>query len=118
MVAGAHFHDTITSCVKASEAVITMVGYPSDVEECIWVRTASFRPLQTHAADRHDDLFAASGKMLYAHGKARSLAVLDAPVTGGDSGASRYADDLVGGEKAAYGGHIRCLGDGDAHLLL
>ena len=30
---GAHFHDTITSCVKASEAVITMVGYPSDVEE-------------------------------------------------------------------------------------
>lgn len=30
---GAILHPSIAQCVKASEAVITMVGYPSDVEE-------------------------------------------------------------------------------------
>ena len=30
---GAIFHETIGECVRASEAVITMVGFPQDVEE-------------------------------------------------------------------------------------
>ena len=30
---GAVFHDTIGDCVKGCEAVITMVGFPKDVEE-------------------------------------------------------------------------------------
>lgn len=29
---GAVFHDTIADCVKGCEAVVTMVGYPKDVE--------------------------------------------------------------------------------------
>lgn len=32
---GATFHDTITDCVKDAEAVITIVGFPTDVEEVI-----------------------------------------------------------------------------------
>ena len=30
---GAVFHGSIAECVKASEVVITMVGFPQDVEE-------------------------------------------------------------------------------------
>ena len=30
---GAVFHDSIADCVKASDVVITMVGFPKDVEE-------------------------------------------------------------------------------------
>ena len=30
---GATFHDTIADCVKDAEAVITIVGFPTDVEE-------------------------------------------------------------------------------------
>ena len=32
---GAVFHETAGECAKASEAVITIVGYPKDVEEVI-----------------------------------------------------------------------------------
>lgn len=41
---GAIFHETIGECVRASEAVITMVGFPQDVEkfilmkEILWIR--------------------------------------------------------------------------------
>ena len=42
---GAIFHETIGECVRASEAVITMVGFPQDVEEVyfdegkyLWIR--------------------------------------------------------------------------------
>ena len=31
--AGAVFHDTIAGCVQGRQAVVTMVGYPQDVEE-------------------------------------------------------------------------------------
>ena len=101
---GAHFHDTITSCVKASEAVITMVGYPSDVEEVYLGENGIFAAAANGTL--LIDMTTSSprlAKMLYAHGKARSLAVLDAPVTGGDSGAKAGTlTILVGGEKAAY----------------
>ena len=30
---GSTFHDTIADCVKDAEAVITIVGFPTDVEE-------------------------------------------------------------------------------------
>ena len=101
---GAHFHDTITSCVKTSEAVITMVGYPSDVEEVYLGENGIFSAAANGTL--LIDMTTSSprlAKMLYAHGKSRSLAVLDAPVTGGDSGAKAGTlTILVGGEKAAY----------------
>lgn len=101
---GAILHETIASCVKASEAVITMVGYPSDVEEVYLSEKGIF------ASAREGmlliDMTTSSpklAKMLYAHGKARSLSVLDAPVTGGDSGAKDGTlTILVGGDEAVY----------------
>lgn len=36
--AGAVFHDTIAGCVQGRQAVVTMVGYPQDVEEVYFAR--------------------------------------------------------------------------------
>lgn len=38
---GAVFHGSIAECVKASEVVITMVGFPQDVEE-VYFAPATF----------------------------------------------------------------------------
>lgn len=35
---GATFHATIADCVRASNVVITMVGFPSDVEDVYFTR--------------------------------------------------------------------------------
>lgn len=101
---GAILHATIADCVRASEAVITMVGYPSDVEEVYLGENGIF------AAAREGmlliDMTTSSPKlarMLYAHGKARALSVLDAPVTGGDSGAKQGTlTILAGGDRQAF----------------
>lgn len=101
---GAVLHDTIADCVRASEAIITMLGYPSDVEEVYLGENGIFAAAS--AGSLLIDMTTSSPKladMLYAHGKARSLDVLDAPVTGGDVGAKEGTlTILVGGEKQIF----------------
>ena len=66
---GAQFHESIKDCVQDCDAVITIVGFPQDVEE----------------------------------GTKRGFHVMDAPVTGGDTGAKAGTlSILVGGEKEDY----------------
>ena len=53
---GATFHDAIADCVKDAEAVITIVGFPTDVEEVYFdagniLDSAKRRRIP----DRHDD---------------------------------------------------------------
>ena len=101
---GAILHDTIADCVRSCDVVITMVGFPADVREVYQSEAGILAHART--GQLLIDMTTSSprlAKMLYAHGKARSLAVLDAPVTGGDSGAKAGTlTILVGGEKAAY----------------
>jgi 3-hydroxyisobutyrate dehydrogenase/2-hydroxy-3-oxopropionate reductase len=101
---GAVFHDSIKDCVKASEAVITIVGFPTDVEEVYF--------------DPHNILDSAKEGMylidmtttspmisekIYEAGTKKGCHVLDAPVTGGDVGAKEGTlSILVGGEEADY----------------
>lgn len=101
---GAVLHGTIGDCVRASEVVITMVGFPKDVEE---VYFAPGNILDSAAKGMTlIDMTTTSptlAKRIYREGAARGLRVLDAPVTGGDSGArAGTLSILVGGDQADF----------------
>lgn len=99
---GAIFHDSIKECATGRDAVITIVGFPADVEEVYWK--------EGNILDSADpgcyliDMTTTSptlAEKLYKDGTARGFHVLDAPVTGGDVGAKNGTlSILVGGETA------------------
>lgn len=101
---GARYHESIESCVKEAEAVISMVGFPSDVEEVYYHKGNIF-----DSAKRDSyliDMTTSSptlAQKLYLDGKAKGFRVLDAPVTGGESGAiNATLSILVGGDKEDF----------------
>lgn len=101
---GATFHATIADCVKASDVVITMVGFPSDVEDVYFTPGNIMDSAEEGKVliDMTTTSPALSNK-LYDEGRRRKLSVLDAPVTGGDSGArAGTLSILVGGDKDVY----------------
>ena len=85
---GAVLHGTIEDCVRASEIVITMVGFPRDVEE-VYFTTGNILDSAAKGTVLIDMTTTSPtlAQRIYREGTARSLRVLDAPVTGGDSGA-------------------------------
>lgn len=101
---GAVLHESIADCVADCQAVVTIVGFPKDVEEVY------FQPgniLDSAAPGTYlIDMTTTSptlAERLYAEGTARGCRVLDAPVTGGDTGAKNGTlSILVGGEQADY----------------
>ena len=101
---GAVFHPSIASCVAGCEAVITIVGFPQDVEEVYLADGNIFDSAQAGAY--LIDMTTTSptlAKRLYDTGTSRGFHVLDAPVTGGDSGAKAGTlSILVGGEEADF----------------
>ena len=80
---GATFHDTIADCVKDAEAVITIVGFPTDVEEVYFdagnildsAKEGSYLIDMTTTSPMLDQKIAEEGTK-------RGFHVLDAPVTG------------------------------------
>lgn len=101
---GAVFHDTIADCVKDRDAVITIVGFPQDVEE---VYFDSENILDSASAGTYLIDMTTTSPMLaekiYEEGTKRGMHVLDAPVTGGDTGAKEGTlSILVGGDRADY----------------
>lgn len=98
---GAIFKEDIKSCVEDVDAVITIVGYPKDVEEVyeeifkyakkgsLLIDMTTSKPSLAHA--------------LYLKGKVLGFSLLDAPVSGGDSGAKNGTlTIMVGGDHDAY----------------
>ena len=101
---GAVFHESIADCVKGRDAVITIVGFPQDVEE---VYFDSGNILDSAAPGAYLIDMTTTSPMLaekiYEEGTKRGFHVLDAPVTGGDTGAKEGTlSILVGGEEADY----------------
>lgn len=101
---GAVFYPTIAQCVAGADAVITIVGFPQDVEE---VYFAPGNIMDSAAAGTYlIDMTTTSptlAQRLHKEGTARGCHVLDAPVTGGDTGAKAGTlSILVGGDKADY----------------
>lgn len=101
---GAVFHESISACAAHCDAVITIVGYPQDVEEVYFEKGC----LMDSAAKGTYliDMTTTSpmlAKKIYEEGTKRGFHVLDAPVTGGDTGAKEGTlSILAGGDRADY----------------
>lgn len=101
---GAIFHESIRDCVKECEAVITMVGFPKDVEEVYFGENniLSSAKAGAYLIDM-TTTSPALAKKLYEAGTAKGYHMVDAPVTGGDSGArSATLSIMAGGEQSDY----------------
>ena len=103
---GAVFHESIGECVKDCDAVITIVGFPQDVEEVYFdagnildsAREGTYLIDMTTTSPQ-------LAEKIWKVGTERGFHVLDAPVTGGDTGAKAGTlSILVGGDKADYEG--------------
>lgn len=101
---GAVFHESIGACVKDCDAVITIVGFPQDVEEVYF--DAGNIIDSAKAGAYLIDMTTTSPQLaekIYKVGKEKGFHVLDAPVTGGDTGAKAGTlSILAGGDKADY----------------
>ena len=101
---GAAWHASPGAVAAASDFVISMVGYPADVEEIYLAQGGiieSARPgailidMTTSSPDLARRIAAAAAQ--------RGLTALDAPVSGGDVGAREAKlSIMVGGESAAF----------------
>lgn len=101
---GAVFYDMIQDCVRDCDAVITMVGFPKDVEEVYYDELGILNSVEkdTYLIDM-TTTSPMIAEELYRKGTERGFHVLDAPVTGGDVGAKEGTlSILVGGDKKDY----------------
>ena len=101
---GAQFHESIKDCVQDCDAVITIVGFPQDVEE-VYFDEGNILDSAKEGAYLIDMTTTSPmlSEKIYAEGKKRGFHVLDAPVTGGDTGAKAGTlSILVGGDKEDY----------------
>ena len=85
---GAIFHESIRECVSECDAVITIVGFPQDVEE-VYFDEGNILDCASKGAYLIDMTTTSPqiAEKIYAEGTKRGFHVLDAPVTGGDTGA-------------------------------
>ncbi len=102
--AGAHWHDSAGAAAAAADVVISMLGFPKDVEENYLgaggiVESAKPGALLIDMTTSSPLL----AKRIAEAAAKRSLSSLDAPVSGGDIGAREARlVIMVGGESAAF----------------
>ncbi|UUZ80220.1 NAD(P)-dependent oxidoreductase [Paenibacillus sp. P26] len=101
---GAEWHDSPASLARKSHVVITMVGYPQDVEEVYLGEQGVIR--HAESGDLLIDMTTSSpslAKRIEREARERGLLALDAPVSGGDVGAREARlSIMVGGTPEAY----------------
>ncbi|MHC8517982.1 NAD(P)-dependent oxidoreductase [Weissella confusa] len=101
---GATWADGPKAIAEAADLVITMVGYPKDVEEQYYGDNGLFAG--AHAGQIFVDMTTSTptlAEQLAADGEKYGVKVLDAPVSGGDVGAkSGTLTIMAGGDQAAY----------------
>jgi len=105
---GAIFHDTIASLAKEKDAIITIVGYPHDVEE-VYLEKGNILDSARRGTYLIDMTTSSPmlAKKIYEKSAQSGLHFLDAPVTGGELGAKNGTlAIMVGGHKADY---LACL---------
>ncbi|EJT5919153.1 TPA: NAD(P)-dependent oxidoreductase [Clostridium perfringens] len=101
---GANFYPTIKECVSRCDAVITIVGFPKDVEEVYFGENGILENVKegTYVID----MTTSSPKLaveIFEKAKEKGVKALDAPVTGGDIGAKNGTlTILVGGKEEDY----------------
>ncbi len=101
---GATWADCPKAIAEAADLVITMVGYPKDVEEQYYGDNGLFAG--AHAGQIFVDMTTSTptlAEQLAADGEKYGVKVLDAPVSGGDVGAKNGTLTIMaGGDQAAY----------------
>lgn len=102
--AGAVEAESPVAVAQASEIVFTMVGYPRDVEEVYLGNSGLLEGLGPGSLAVDFTTSSPSlARQLAAAGADRGIAVLDAPVSGGDIGARNASlSIMVGGDQAAF----------------
>lgn len=101
---GAKFYSTIKDCVKNCDAVITIVGFPKDVEEVYFGDNGIIKNVNkgTYVVDMTTSSPELAVK-IFEEAKLAGVKALDAPVTGGDIGAKNGTlTILVGGNEEDY----------------
>lgn len=102
--AGAIFCESIKSCAQDKDAVITIVGYPKDVEEVYFSKEGVINCAKegTYLIDMTTTSPNLSVK-IYEESKNKGLKALDAPVSGGDVGAKNATlSIMVGGDEEDF----------------
>lgn len=101
---GAIWCEDVKTCSKGRDAVITIVGYPQDVEEVYFGENGIIAN-----ADKGTcliDMTTTSPKLavrIYEEAEQAGLKAMDAPVTGGDTGAREGTlTILAGGDRETY----------------
>lgn len=101
---GAKWCGSVKECATGRDAVITIVGYPKDVEEVYFGEDGIIENADkdTILIDMTTTSPALSEK-IYALSKEHGLYALDAPVSGGDSGAKNGTLSIMaGGDKEVF----------------
>ncbi len=101
---GALWRPSVAQCVQGAQAVLSIVGFPPDVEEVYFGPSGV---LENAAPGTYlIDMTTTSpslARRIWEEAKARGLHALDAPVTGGDAGArAGTLTVLVGGEQEDF----------------
>lgn len=98
------WHDTISSCIKNADVVMTMVGFPSDVEEVYFKEDGIIK--NTKPETIFIDFTTSSpslAKKIYDLSLQQNKYSLDCPVSGGDVGAKNATlSIMVGGDESIY----------------
>lgn len=101
---GMHVFPSIKECIEDCDIIITMVGYPKDVEQVYCETGGIFE--HAKAGSICIDMTTSSPKLaqrLYEESKQHNVRILDAPVSGGDSGAKAGTlSIMVGGDLDCY----------------
>lgn len=101
---GATWRDSAAECAKGQDIIITIVGFPKDVEETYFGEKGIIANSEDNAI--LIDMTTSSPKLaakIYDEAKAAGKHALDAPVSGGDSGAKAGTlSIMVGGDKDIF----------------
>ena len=101
---GARWCDTVGECAAGQDVVISIVGYPKDVEQ-IYLGAGGIVDCAKSGAYIVDMTTSSPilAEKIFAAAQAKNLHAVDAPVTGGDVGAKNATlTILVGGEKNSF----------------
>lgn len=101
---GILWKDSIQECVKDQDVIMTMVGYPQDVEDIYFGKDGILENISSSSICI--DFTTSSPNLaqkIYMIAKEKGIQTLDAPVSGGDIGAMNGTlSIMVGGDEEAY----------------
>ncbi|GAB3791078.1 NAD(P)-dependent oxidoreductase [Virgibacillus kimchii] len=101
---GAAWKNTVAELAASSDVIITMVGYPHDVENVYFGENGILEKAKpgTYIVDMTTSKPALAAR-IYEEAKTKGLYAMDAPVSGGDVGAKNgKLTIMVGGDKAHF----------------